>query len=86
MPVSAERVFDMFTNPAELVRWIGISADLEPRPGGRFRFEVVPGQFCEGQVGASLARAPRRALMLAAGANGWPVPTAISSGRGAWGA
>jgi uncharacterized protein YndB with AHSA1/START domain len=49
LPASAERVFDMFTDPAELVRWIGISADLEPRPGGRFRFEVVPGQFCEGQ-------------------------------------
>jgi uncharacterized protein YndB with AHSA1/START domain len=49
LPTSAERVFDMFTDPAELIRWIGISADLEPRPGGRFRFEVMPGQFCEGQ-------------------------------------
>ena len=39
----------MFTDPRQLVRWIGISADLQPRPGGRFRFEVVPGQFCEGQ-------------------------------------
>ena len=45
----AERVFDMFTDPRQLVRWIGISADLQPRPGGRFRFEVVPGRFCEGQ-------------------------------------
>jgi len=33
----------------QLVRWIGIWAGLEPCPGGRFRFEVVPGQFCEGQ-------------------------------------
>ena len=39
----------MFTDPRQLVRWIGISADLQPRPGGRFRFEVAPGQFCEGQ-------------------------------------
>ena len=45
----AEQVFDMFTDPRQLVRWIGISADLQPRPGGRFRFEVTPGQFCEGQ-------------------------------------
>jgi uncharacterized protein YndB with AHSA1/START domain len=45
----AEQVFDMFTDPRQLIRWIGISADLQPRPGGRFRFEVVPGQFCEGQ-------------------------------------
>jgi uncharacterized protein YndB with AHSA1/START domain len=43
-----EQVFEMFTDPRQLVRWIGISADLQPRPGGRFRFEVMPGQFCEG--------------------------------------
>ena len=49
LPASAERAFEMFADPAQLVRWIGISADLDPRPGGRFRFEIVPGQFCEGQ-------------------------------------
>lgn len=49
LPAPAERVFDMFTDPREQIRWIGISADLQPRPGGRFRFEVTPGQFCEGQ-------------------------------------
>lgn len=45
----AEQVFEMFTDPQQLVGWIGIAADLQPRPGGRFRFEVMPGQFCEGQ-------------------------------------
>jgi uncharacterized protein YndB with AHSA1/START domain len=49
LAASAEQVFEMFTDPRQLVRWIGIAADLEPRPGGRFRFEVMPGQFCEGQ-------------------------------------
>jgi uncharacterized protein YndB with AHSA1/START domain len=49
LPAPAEQVFDMFTDPRQLVRWIGISADLQPWPGGRFRFEVTPGQFCEGQ-------------------------------------
>jgi len=49
LPAPAEQVFAMFTDPRQLIRWIGISADLEPRPGGRFRFEVIPGQFCEGQ-------------------------------------
>jgi uncharacterized protein YndB with AHSA1/START domain len=49
LPVPAEQAFDMFTDPERLVRWIGISADLQARPGGRFRFEVLPGQFCEGQ-------------------------------------
>jgi uncharacterized protein YndB with AHSA1/START domain len=42
-------VYEMFVDPRQLVRWIGISADLEPQPGGRFRFEVMPGQFCEGE-------------------------------------
>jgi len=49
LPASAEQVFDMFTDPQLLVRWIGISAELQPRPGGRFRFEITAGQFCEGQ-------------------------------------
>jgi uncharacterized protein YndB with AHSA1/START domain len=49
LPVPAGQAFGMFTDPRQLVRWIGISADLQPRPGGRFRFEVAPGQFCEGQ-------------------------------------
>jgi uncharacterized protein YndB with AHSA1/START domain len=49
LPAPPGQVFDMFTDPRQLVRWIGISADLQPRPGGRVRFEVAPGQFCEGQ-------------------------------------
>jgi uncharacterized protein YndB with AHSA1/START domain len=49
LPASADQVFDMFTDPCRLVRWIGLSADLQPRPGGRFRFEITAGQFCEGQ-------------------------------------
>jgi uncharacterized protein YndB with AHSA1/START domain len=44
-----EAVFAMFVDPAHLIRWIGISAELDPRPDGTFRFEVVPGQFCEGR-------------------------------------
>jgi uncharacterized protein YndB with AHSA1/START domain len=46
---SADAVYAMFTEPAELVRWIGIRAVLEPRAGGRFRFELVPGEFCSGR-------------------------------------
>jgi uncharacterized protein YndB with AHSA1/START domain len=43
-----EEVFGFFTDPQRLVRWIGLSAALTPVPGGRFRFEIQPGQFCEG--------------------------------------
>ena len=45
----ATEVFAMFTDPALLVRWIGIRALLEPAPGGAFRFEIVPGEFCSGR-------------------------------------
>lgn len=41
-------VFEFFTDARRLVRWIGLSATLSPVPGGAFRFEVQPGQFCEG--------------------------------------
>jgi uncharacterized protein YndB with AHSA1/START domain len=49
LPAPPSDVFDMFVDPGKLIRWIGISADIEPRPGGRFRFEVMPGQYCEGR-------------------------------------
>jgi uncharacterized protein YndB with AHSA1/START domain len=48
LPRPREEVFEFFVDAARLVRWIGISAELEPAPGGRFRFEVQPGQWCEG--------------------------------------
>jgi uncharacterized protein YndB with AHSA1/START domain len=45
----AAEVYAMFTDPAKLVRWIGIRALLEPKPGGTFRFELMPGEFCCGR-------------------------------------
>jgi uncharacterized protein YndB with AHSA1/START domain len=44
-----ETVWRLLVEPADLVRWLGISATLEPRPEGRFRFELFPGQFCSGR-------------------------------------
>jgi uncharacterized protein YndB with AHSA1/START domain len=41
LPASAESVFAMFVNAELLVRWIGLSAEVEAREGGRFRFEVT---------------------------------------------
>jgi uncharacterized protein YndB with AHSA1/START domain len=37
-----EAVFDYFTNPELLVRWMGDVAQLEPRPGGLFRLVIGP--------------------------------------------
>jgi uncharacterized protein YndB with AHSA1/START domain len=45
----ARAVYEMFTDPEKLARWIGIRAMLEPRPGGQFRFELMPGEFCSGR-------------------------------------
>lgn len=47
LPVAPDEASDMFVDPARLIRWIGISAEFEPRAGGRIRFEVMPGRFCE---------------------------------------
>ena len=48
LPAPPADVFDMFVDPEKLVTWIGISADLEARADGRFRFELMPGRYCEG--------------------------------------
>jgi uncharacterized protein YndB with AHSA1/START domain len=49
LPAPPSEVFDMFVHAEKLVRWIGISADLEARADGRFRFELAAGQYCEGR-------------------------------------
>lgn len=47
-----ETIFPFFTDPAKLLKWKGIQADLEPRPGGLFRVDingrdVVSGRYVE---------------------------------------
>jgi uncharacterized protein YndB with AHSA1/START domain len=34
-----EIVFEFLTNPAKLIRWLGLKAELDPRPGGIFRVD-----------------------------------------------
>ena len=36
-----ETVFSYFVDPQKMVRWMGVSAELEPRPGGVFRVNVT---------------------------------------------
>lgn len=43
------RVFRFFVDPDWLPRWLGVAAELDPRPGGRFRFEVTRGEWCVGE-------------------------------------
>jgi uncharacterized protein YndB with AHSA1/START domain len=49
VPARPHEVFRWLVQPELLVRWIGIDAQLEPRPGGRFRFEITDGQWCSGR-------------------------------------
>lgn len=49
VPAPPQEVFRWFIRPELLVRWIGINAQLEPWPGGRFRFEIADGQWCSGR-------------------------------------
>jgi len=49
VPAPPEEVFRWFVRPELLIRWIGIDAQLEPRPGGLFRFEIAEGEWCSGR-------------------------------------
>lgn len=44
-----EHVFRFFVDAEWLVRWLGIAARLDPRPGGEFRFEVAGSEWCVGE-------------------------------------
>ncbi|HEY2593533.1 MAG TPA: SRPBCC domain-containing protein [Chloroflexota bacterium] len=33
-------VFAFFVDPAKMVRWMGVRADLDPRPGGRYAVDI----------------------------------------------
>jgi uncharacterized protein YndB with AHSA1/START domain len=44
-----EVVFEFFTDPQKMVRWMGIAATLDPRPGGTFSVNTVVDYFVEGE-------------------------------------
>jgi len=44
-----ETVFPFFTDPEKMVRWMGIAATLDPRPGGIFRVNVMGNYFMHGE-------------------------------------
>ena len=63
-----ELVFDYFTKPEALVRWMGDRAELDPRPGGEFTLyfddKCVEGKYVELE--------PPRRLVIAWGRRGSP--------------
>jgi uncharacterized protein YndB with AHSA1/START domain len=66
----------MFTDPARLVCWIGLRALLEPRAGGAFRFELLPGEFCSGRY---VELVPGRRVVFTWGWESGALPVAAGS-------
>ena len=46
---SPETIWKFLVDPAAAVRWMGVSASLDPRAGGRYRVEVLPGDVATGE-------------------------------------
>jgi uncharacterized protein YndB with AHSA1/START domain/DNA-binding transcriptional ArsR family regulator len=74
-----ETVFGFFVDPEKLVRWMGITAELVPRPGGRLRIHVN-GPFVAG--GRYLEVVPYTRVVFTWGWEGAesPVPVPLPAG------
>ena len=46
---SPETVWELLVDPEQAIRWMGLSASFELRPGGRYRVEVIPGRVASGE-------------------------------------
>jgi uncharacterized protein YndB with AHSA1/START domain len=46
---SPETIWQLLTDPEQATRWMGQSAAMDPRPGGRYRVEVLPGEVASGE-------------------------------------
>ena len=44
-----ETVWEFLVDPEKLMRWKGIDAELDPRPGGIYRCVVIPGHTARGE-------------------------------------
>ncbi|HET6997784.1 MAG TPA: SRPBCC domain-containing protein [Solirubrobacterales bacterium] len=46
---SPETVFDFFIEPDKMIQWMGRSAELDPRPGGRFYCDINSEAIASGE-------------------------------------
>jgi len=46
---SPETVWEFLVDPEKVVLWMGMAASFDLRPGGQYRFEVVPGHTASGE-------------------------------------
>jgi uncharacterized protein YndB with AHSA1/START domain len=46
---SPETVWQFLVDPSKATRWMGQAASLDPRPGGVYRVDVIPGHSASGE-------------------------------------
>ncbi len=46
---SPETVWEFLVDPAKATQWMGMTAALDPRPGGEYHIEVIPGHVARGE-------------------------------------
>jgi uncharacterized protein YndB with AHSA1/START domain len=46
---SPETVWQFLVDPDRATRWMGQAAELDPRPGGLYRVDVIPGHTARGE-------------------------------------
>jgi uncharacterized protein YndB with AHSA1/START domain len=78
---SPETVWEFLVDGSKATRWMGTSTTIEPRPGGTYRCEVLPGHTAEGEV---VELDPPHRLVFTfgwstGGAEGNPVPPGSST-------
>jgi uncharacterized protein YndB with AHSA1/START domain len=64
-----ETVFHFFTDPERMVRWMGVGATLDPRPGGLFSLNTMADHFVKGEF---VAVEPPRRIVFTWGWAGFP--------------
>jgi uncharacterized protein YndB with AHSA1/START domain len=46
---SPETVWEFLVDPDKATRWMGQAASFDPRPGGLYRIDVIPGHTAQGE-------------------------------------
>jgi uncharacterized protein YndB with AHSA1/START domain len=72
-----ETVFYFFTDPEQMVRWLGIGATLDPRPGGLFRVNTITDYSLEGEY---VAVEPHNRIVFTWGYGSFPGPNPLPPG------
>ncbi|HXG35824.1 MAG TPA: SRPBCC domain-containing protein [Dehalococcoidia bacterium] len=75
---SPETVFSFLTDAAKMTRWMGLEAEIEARPGGKFWLNVTGRDIASGQV---LEESPPNQIVLTWGWEGEGNPLPPGSSR-----